>query len=1256
MKKSRLLGLILAVVLMVTCVPVSAFAEGESKSQIVDAAYSVVVDEEAGTVEEHAYKVYLPVGYSEDNSYPTIYLMPQDGYASKQYVDDGIQARLDELMSSGSVLPMVVVMPDFAEGDDYSALLPEIVADVEAEYSVIADTNFRALLGVGVGGYMAFETALISKTDLFKAFGSHMGDFTSEANPYLAKGSVMDTANKLGGLSRSTDYFYIDGPNKDAFTTVSNGTSDIGGALEQRTNPYYGTSYYLYSTPDVSKVEFNILDGDGDAAYYLKSMERSLNRFSARFTGSLFTSSLTCTPQAVTSSDATTTATVKFTMNDNISLFAAELPEVKITVTMSDPADGKVLYTASEVLEGLEAGVEKTQEFVLDTANKADGVNTTISATAEFLGMKQDLASLSLVAVQDTGTADNEQQVDLMGNWYFQAYKNYKRNDTTVVELDRVENAVAQYKNWETVQPGLGWWTNDFAPSLNGQGNFGGYAWYIRTFDMPANFPKDGLLLGVGKFDEANEVYINGNLVGSNGMNFTDGVGFYDGSNPWDVNNVYELPSEFLKYGEENIIAVRMCNSSGGGGWYEGPIGVYSQAAYNKAYGKASVYAPEDVQEAVLALVEKQIAAIEAEDIDAYAATLDVDYFESGFDKERRLDQMKAWFEAYDNLDVEDDVTGVFEEDGLYNYQAVRKFTGTDAEGNKVDIIPANTEGDTIDENNAYEVSDYYAMNGKEAVGYGSHSRFFYDSYVSEVKGGEQTFRVYLPEGYFDADNAKRYPTMFLLHGINSQSKTFVLDKIDQMVEDAIAAGEMRETIVIIPDEPKKANGGWNADMITKDLLPTVDERYRTIDDERYRYVGGCSMGGGGAFSVGLLNPDAFSGVISFYGYISIHNQAQAMSKEYLDQYGLVMVCGNQDMYNFYTNQEKMSRIFFEKDVDHYHYVDIGGHDSVFYLPQFMKSVKYIESKAYTTDGKAVDGAEGTVAAAAVKDGVKVDYTTKLPADVLGYLNTVYYTDGSASVKALNVPVEIRVVQDGVVVASATDVYELGPVKAKAKAAITFENSLELASAAFDADKEYTVNVYASVLEDTELVASKTVEPVKAPAKVKNVKAELAAYNSIKVSWDKSADATEYLVYYKRDFVENYTAYKKVTGTSVTLKGLYTGVKYNIKVVPVNNGVKGPESAVKSVTTLKKVTGVKVVRNGKKVTVSWTNINGETGYQISRAIKDVKANITTHKGANLTKATITLTENPGKRYYYVRAYKEVNGKKVFGPWSAKVYK
>ena len=104
--------------------------------------------------------------------------------------------------------------------------------------------------------------------------------------------------------------------------------------------------------------------------------------------------------------------------------------------------------------------------------------------------------------------------------------------------------------------------------------------------------------MATGYFDEANEVYINGKLVGSTGMDYTiaDGVGVYDGSNPWDTNCVYDLDSSVLNYGGKNTIAVRMCNSSGGGGWYEGPIGIYSVAAYNKAAGKPSVYASEEVK------------------------------------------------------------------------------------------------------------------------------------------------------------------------------------------------------------------------------------------------------------------------------------------------------------------------------------------------------------------------------------------------------------------------------------------------------------------------------------------------------------------------------------------------------------------------------------------------------------------------------------------------------------------------------------
>ena len=45
-----------------------------------------------------------------------------------------------------------------------------------------------------------------------------------------------------------------------------------------------------------------------------------------------------------------------------------------------------------------------------------------------------------------------------------------------------------------------------------------------------------------------------------------------------------------------------------------------------------------------------------------------------------------------------------------------------------------------------------------------------------------------------------------------------------------------------------------------------MDEHYRTIDDARYRFTAGASMGGHGSYYIGLTNPNLFSGMISFFG------------------------------------------------------------------------------------------------------------------------------------------------------------------------------------------------------------------------------------------------------------------------------------------------------------------------------------------------------------------------------------------------------
>jgi len=183
------------------------------------------------------------------------------------------------------------------------------------------------------------------------------------------------------------------------------------------------------------------------------------------------------------------------------------------------------------------------------------------------------------------------------------------------------------------------------------------------------------------------------------------------------------------------------------------------------------------------------------------------------------------------------------------------------------------------------------------------------------------------------------------------------------------------------------------------------------------------------------------------------------------------------------------------------------------------------------------------------------------------------------------------------------------------------------------------------------------------PKAVTNLKASLVpnkGYNDVKLTWTKSTGATGYYVYYKKSTAASYsTKYRKaVTGNSVTIKNLSGGVKYNFKVVAYygNDKVTSGKYTTVSKTTLKKVTGVKVSRSGKKVKVSWTNINGETGYQISCSTKKTgTANIVTCTGANLKNKNITL-KKADKRYYKVRAYKVENGKRVYGPWSAVVYK
>lgn len=179
------------------------------------------------------------------------------------------------------------------------------------------------------------------------------------------------------------------------------------------------------------------------------------------------------------------------------------------------------------------------------------------------------------------------------------------------------------------------------------------------------------------------------------------------------------------------------------------------------------------------------------------------------------------------------------------------------------------------------------------------------------------------------------------------------------------------------------------------------------------------------------------------------------------------------------------------------------------------------------------------------------------------------------------------------------------------------------------------------------------------PAAVTSLKADLYSYNAAKLSWKKATGATGYYIYSKKSTAKSYSLLGYVTGTACKVTNLATGTKFDYKVVPYyqpsgtnTKYYQSSNAKTVSVTTLKQISTPTVVKSGTKVKVSWNNISGETGYQISQSTsKNGVKVVTTYKTTTGKSKTISAKKRK-TLYYRVRAYKQVGSTKIYGPWSA----
>ena len=118
------------------------------------------------------------------------------------------------------------------------------------------------------------------------------------------------------------------------------------------------------------------------------------------------------------------------------------------------------------------------------------------------------------------------------------------------------------------------YWWKDISPltvwERQGFQGYDGFAWYRVKVVVPPSMKRNafkygGLMLNLGKIDDADETWFNGHKVGATGVMPPDYAGAYD------VQRTYLIPPEYVQWGKKNTIAVRVYDAGGDGGIYAGP-------------------------------------------------------------------------------------------------------------------------------------------------------------------------------------------------------------------------------------------------------------------------------------------------------------------------------------------------------------------------------------------------------------------------------------------------------------------------------------------------------------------------------------------------------------------------------------------------------------------------------------------------------------------------------------------------------------
>ena len=222
------------------------------------------------------------------------------------------------------------------------------------------------------------------------------------------------------------------------------------------------------------------------------------------------------------------------------------------------------------------------------------------------------------------------------------------------------------------------------------------------------------------------------------------------------------------------------------------------------------------------------------------------------------------------------------------------------------------------------------------------HGKIDSISYTSSTVGTVRKALVYTPPGY---SANKKYPVLYLLHGIGGDEKEWLNDggHPDIIMDNLYAAGKVEPMIIVLPngraakDDSRKGNtmsgekvagfATFEKDLLV-DLIPYIEGKYSVLKDREHRAIAGLSMGGGQSLNFGLGNLDKFAWVGGFSSAPNTKPAEQLFPDPEAAKKQLKLLwisCGASD--GLITYSKRTHEYAESKGVPHIYYIEPGVHD-----------------------------------------------------------------------------------------------------------------------------------------------------------------------------------------------------------------------------------------------------------------------------------------------------------------------------------------